>query len=1281
MKTLTSVLVSLCIALGCACVTRAATTTMLTPLSTFGPGGDGSIQPPGSYPPYPPVTVGSSSAGYQRGYAYDPTTANTVLVDPNVGSAGTNANFQGGVYVIDGNTGIVISTLDTNGIYGGTYPASALGVADDGVVYMCNAVNSSGTMPFVIYRWSSVWQSNVAPSIAYSNTIAPSQRYGATMDVRGAGAGTQIIIGSKAQSTSGTNVTVFTTTDGTNFTAISLATAVTTADFADGIAFGSGNTFWAKSVSGGPLRLMSFNLATSNATVLATFDTNSLPGTAGLGPIALDLNNKLMAAIELVSPSVGPQRVWLFDITATLADSTKTPALLDVESFSPRNTAASAPNGFLDFGGGNLYVHVINNGLLTFTNAQVTTPSPTFLIQPVASQRLVATRPASFQALAYPAVTYQWTKNGTNVLNATNATYTIASTAVGDTGTYAVAVSNNSGTVQISSGSVLTVINPADLYHLNTLWSVGASSGASYFNGTGGANTPNQRTMAYNALSNELYIVSKASGFTIYALSATNVSATPPAVLKTLNTTGISGGSIALVAIAVADDGAIYACNMDTSASSGTANWKLYRWANSDPATAPQLVYQGEPTGLSATFRWGDVMSARFSGPNTQILIDNYNSSARYVALFSPTDSSMTSFTNTWFYPGQVVGTTIGRSLEFGTGETIWQKRYNSALVQSGYDTNQPQSAMTTLGTYSGFPSTDAGVSLSLDRNLCAGINFGSSPAHTLDVYDVSDLTAPLTIAQYAFPVAKIANNNYIGQTIIAGNYLFTLDGNNGVMAFQIIAGPPTAPGFVQQPQNLRLIQGGSGALSVVADQLVTLYQWQRSGTNLSGATTSSYPISNAQLANADSYLCIVSNIYGMGTSTVATVAVTLTNDAYGLLSAWNAAPGTQPYITTAGGANSPYERSIAYNALSNQVIVVQCPVSSAAYTVYVLDGATGNLLYTLNTNGVVHEGSSEVSGSNPSDLDAVAVADDGAVYICNLTPNASGGSGFDPTKMFRLYRWADSGSNTAPVCVFVGDPAGQTANYRWGDAMAVRGSGTNTQVLLDSNDGSLGAMLVPTDSTLLSFTNLWWSILPVNGIGRSLQFGTNNSTYGKRYGTPLRLSGFDTNAHTSTIAASYANFASTQAGLTLDPALNLAAGVDFNGATNAPDSVVFLEVSDLTSPMLLARFNFPTNQQANANHIGQTVFAHNKVFALDANNGIVAFTILPPANLRASALLAAGQVLVSWPGNLTGWTLYSATTVGGPYATLVGSGTLSNGSYWVTNNPSATQKFYRLAR
>src|SRR5437773_11976570 len=171
----------------------------------------------------------------------------------------------------------------------------------------------------------------------------------------------------------------------------------------------------------------------------------------------------------------------------------------------------------------------------------------------------------------------------------------------------------------------------------------------------------------------------------------------------------------------------------------------------------------------------------------------------------------------------------------------------------------------------------------------------------------------------------------------------------------------------------------------------------------------------------------------------------------YHLSPLWSAAPGDplKPYVTSTSGAGTPNERGIAYNALSNQLYVVQR--SGNNYAVHVVDANTGTKLYNLKTNGILPVIASEVSGANGIGLVAIDAAADGAVYACNESPNASGGSNpFSTNKLFRMYRWANSDSNTLPVEIFEGDPAGpQSDNFRWGDVLEARGSGLNTQIIL----------------------------------------------------------------------------------------------------------------------------------------------------------------------------------------------------------------------------------------
>src|SRR5688572_27751835 len=81
--------------------------------------------------------------------------------------------------------------------------------------------------------------------------------------------------------------------------------------------------------------------------------------------------------------------------------------------------------------------------------------------------------------------------------------------------------------------------------------------GSSAFNTTG--NT--ERGLAYNPVTGNLVLASRAGGNHVRVLSGAT-----GADLGGFDTTGVTGGTFALNMIGVADDGAIYACNLSTSA-------------------------------------------------------------------------------------------------------------------------------------------------------------------------------------------------------------------------------------------------------------------------------------------------------------------------------------------------------------------------------------------------------------------------------------------------------------------------------------------------------------------------------------------------------------------------------------------------------------------------------------------------------------------------------------------------------------------------------------------
>ena len=120
--------------------------------------------------------------------------------------------------------------------------------------------------------------------------------------------------------------------------------------------------------------------------------------------------------------------------------------------------------------------------------------------------------------------------------------------------------------------------------------------------------------------------------------------------------------------------------------------------------------------------------------------------------------------------------------------------------------------------------------------------------------------------------------------------------------------------------------------------------------------------------------------------------------------------------------------------------------------------------------------------------INLIGVADDGAIYAANLAQSNS-------LSQFVLYRWA---SETATQTVVFADDPGQAdtngLKRTWGDTLAVRGVGTNPQILIGSRANVL-AMLTPVDSSMTTFTSkLLQTDLPPGALANGLAFGKSNT-------------------------------------------------------------------------------------------------------------------------------------------------------------------------------------------
>lgn len=90
---------------------------------------------------------------------------------------------------------------------------------------------------------------------------------------------------------------------------------------------------------------------------------------------------------------------------------------------------------------------------------------------------------------------------------------------------------------------------------------------------------------------------------------------------------------------------------------------------------------------------------------------------------------------------------------------------------------------------------------------------------------------------------------------------------------------PDLRPVITTNPENKSVVVGGSASFAVVASSPYAMgYQWLSNGTNLTGRTSPSLTLNSVALADDASILrCVVSNIYGAVTSSVATLAVSPT--------------------------------------------------------------------------------------------------------------------------------------------------------------------------------------------------------------------------------------------------------------------------------------------------------------------------------------------------------------------------------------------------------------------
>ena len=152
--------------------------------------------------------------------------------------------------------------------------------------------------------------------------------------------------------------------------------------------------------------------------------------------------------------------------------------------------------------------------------------------------------------------------------------------------------------------------------------------------------------------------------------------------------------------------------------------------------------------------------------------------------------------------------------------------------------------------------------------------------------FTVTATGAPTPTYQWRFDGSEISGATSSSYTISsaaltnAGDYTVVVTNTAGAVtstaATLTVTPAAVAPQITTQPTDQSVTVGGSATFTVTATGAPTpTYQWRFEGSEISGATSSSYAVSSAALTNAGDYTVVVTNTAGAVTSTAATLTVT----------------------------------------------------------------------------------------------------------------------------------------------------------------------------------------------------------------------------------------------------------------------------------------------------------------------------------------------------------------------------------------------------------------------
>jgi hypothetical protein len=637
--------------------------------------------------------------------------------------------------------------------------------------------------------------------------------------------------------------------------------------------------------------------AKGSSTTSTNSDTTS-SGTLSVSPAAVSFGNVPVGSTSNQSLSVtnsGSVSVTISQASATGAGFSIGGASLPL-TLSPGNSFTFTA-GFAPTGTGNA------SGSASIASAQLSSPltiqmsgtgvavTPAITSQPI-SQSVLTGQTATFSITASGTapLSYQWRKNGTAISGATLPSYTPPAEMVSDNGAqFTVVVSNSAGNVT-SSVATLTV--------------------------TAAPVAPSITTQP----TNQTTFVGQTATFSVVANGTARLS-----YQWQKNGIAVSGAplsSYTTPAEMASDNGAQFTVVVSNSAGNIISNAATLT-VNPDPV-APSITSQP----ASQTITAGQTATFSVTASGTAPLTYQWRKTG--TAISGATSSSYTTPAETTSDTGAQFTVVVSNSAGSVTSNAA-VLTVNPAPVAPSI-TTQPASQTVTAGQTATFSVTASGT---------APLRYQWRKNGTA----ISGATS----ASYTTPAETTADNG-AQFTVVVSNSVGTVTSNAATLT---VNPAPVAPSITTQPASQTITAGQTATFSVTASGTSPLsYQWQKNGTAISGATSSSYTTpAEATSDTGAQFAVVVSNSVGNATSNAATLTV-------------NPAP-VAPSITT-----QP----------SNQTVT-----AGQTSTFSVTASGTAPLSYQWRKNGTAISGAASASYTTPAEV----VSDSGAQFTAVVSNSA----------------------------------------------------------------------------------------------------------------------------------------------------------------------------------------------------------------------------------------------------------------------------------------------------